>query len=254
MFVLKDKIYYNVVMKTILITGASGGIGSEIAKKFAKNNNNIILVYNKNKKSVQNMKQTFKNCHLEIFQCDLKNTEKINMMVEKIIKSYKKIDCLINCAGISKFQQIQDTTDADYYEVFDTNLKSTVMLTSAVSKHMISEQSGKIINISSMWGKVGASMESLYSASKGAINTFTLALAKELGPSNVTVNAICPGLIDTKMNKSLSKETIYDIVESTPLGRIGKPEDVANLTEFLCSDKANFITGQIITVDGGFTL
>ena len=241
-------------MKTILITGASGGIGSEIAKKFAKSNNNIILVYNKNKKTVKNMKQTFKNCHLEIFQCDLKNTEQINAMVTKIIKNHKKIDCLINCAGISKYQQIQDTTDADYYEVFDTNLKSTIMLTSAVSKHMISEHYGKIVNISSMWGVVGASMESLYSASKGAINNLTRSLAKELGPSNINVNAICPGLIDTKMNKALSPETIIDLVDNTPLTRIGQPADIANAVEFLCSDKANFITGQILTIDGGFSL
>ena len=241
-------------MKTIIITGASGGIGSAIAKKFSKNNNNVILVYNKNKKTIQNMKQAFKNCNLEIFQCDLTKTEQINSMVSKIIKTYGKIDCLINCAGISKYQLIQDTTENDYYEVFDTNLKSVVMLTSAVSKYMISEQSGKIVNISSMWGVVGASMESLYSASKGAINTLTLSLAKELGPSNINVNAICPGLIDTKMNSSLPPETVLDIVESTPISRIGKPEDVANLAEFLCSEKANFITGQIITVDGGLSL
>ena len=187
-------------------------------------------------------------------QCDLTNTEEINNMVEKIIKSYDRIDYLINCAGISKFQQIQDTTDKDFYEIFETNLKSVVMLTAAASKHMISEKKGKIVNISSIWGTVGASMESLYSASKGAINNLTLSLAKESGPSNITVNSICPGLIDTKMNKNLSSETIKEIVENTPLGRIGYPEDIANLTEFLCSDKANFITGQIITVDGGFTL
>ena len=241
-------------MKTILITGASGGIGSEIAKKFAKRNNTIILVYNKNKKIVQNMKQTFHNCKLEIFQCDLTNTEQINSMVAKIIKNHNKIDCLINCAGISKFQQIQDTTDEDFHKVFNTNVKSAVMLTAAVSKHMIAEQYGKIVNISSMWGVVGASMESLYSASKGAINNLTRSLAKELGPSNINVNAVCPGLIDTKMNKNLSAETVLDLVENTPISRIGKPADIANIVEFLCSDKAEFITGQVITVDGGFSL
>ena len=246
--------YYNKIMKTILITGASGGIGSEIAKKFAKNNNNIILVYNKNKDLVEELKQKFSNCSLEVFQCDLTNSEQIKKMVTKIIKSHKKIDCLINCAGVSKFQLIQDTSEQDFYEVIDANLKSVVMLTANVSKHMISEKCGKIINISSIWGVIGASMESLYSASKGAINTLTLSLAKELGPSNITVNAICPGLINTKMNNNLSKETINDIVENTPLARIGTPEDVANLAEFLCSEKANFITGQIITVDGGLTL
>ena len=241
-------------MKTILITGASGGIGSAIAKKFAKNNNNIILVYNKNKSSVEKLKQKFSNCKLEIIKCDLTETEQIFAMVKKIIKSYKTIDCLINCAGISKFQQIQDTTDEDFFNIINTNLKSTTLTIAAVSKHMISEKCGKIINISSMWGVVGASMESLYSASKGAINTLTLSLAKELGPSNITVNAVCPGLIDTQMNQSLSTETKKEIIENTPLQRIGKPEDVASIVEFLCSDKANFITGQIITVDGGFTL
>ena len=241
-------------MKTVLITGASGGIGSHIAKKFAKQNNKLILIYNQNKKIINELKARFKNCSIEVFQCDLTNIEQTTAMVEKVIKKYKKIDYLINSAGISKFQQVQDITEKDYYEMFDTNFKSIVMLTSMVSKHMISEKSGKIINISSIWGVVGASMESLYSASKGAINTFTLSLAKELGPSNITVNSICPGLIDTKMNNSLNKEDVKAIVESTPLARIGKPDDVANLVEFLCSDKADFITGQIITIDGGLTL
>ena len=241
-------------MKTILITGASGGIGSEIAKKFAKSNNTVILVYNKNKKILQNMKQSFTNCKLEIFQCDLTDTDQINAMVAKVIKNHSKIDCLVNCAGISKFQQIQDTTEKDFYEIFDTNVKSTTMLTAAVSKYMIAEQSGKIVNISSMWGVVGASMESLYSASKGAINSLTRALAKELGPSNINVNAVCPGFIDTKMNKNLSAETVINLVEETPISRIGQAGDVANIVEFLCSEKANFITGQVITVDGGLSL
>ena len=241
-------------MKTILITGASGGIGSELAKKFAKNHNNIILVYNKHRSNVEKLKQDFKNCNITIFKCDLTQTEQINSMVEKIIKTFKKIDVLINCAGVSKFQLIQDTTEDDYLQVFNTNLKSTVMLTAAVSKHMISEKYGKIINISSVWGIVGSSMESLYSASKGAINTLTLSLAKELGPSNINVNAICPGLIDTKMNKNLSKQTMQDLIEHTPIQRIGTGKDVANLASFLCSDEASFITGQIITIDGGLSL
>ena len=175
-------------MKTILITGANGGIGNAIAKKFAKSQNNIILIYNKNKSTLGKMQQQFPKCHLEIIQCDLTQTQKVNDMVENIIKKYKKIDVLINCAGTAKYQLIQDTLEEDYQNVFDTNLKSIIMLTAAVSKHMISEKYGKIINISSMWGVVGSSMESLYSASKGAINTLTLSLAKELGPSNINVN------------------------------------------------------------------
>lgn len=241
-------------MKTILITGASGGIGNAIAKKFAKNNNNIILIYNNNKLPLEKLKQKFKNCNIEIIKCDLTESKQIFSMVNKLIKSYKKIDYLINCAGISKFQQIQDTTDEDFNQVINNNLKSTLFTISAVSKYMISEKYGKIVNISSMWGVVGASMESLYSASKGAINTLTLSLAKELGPSNITVNSVCPGLIDTKMNECLSKETKDEIIENTPIRRIGQPEDIASIVEFLCSNKADFITGQIITVDGGFSL
>jgi len=240
-------------MKTILITGASGGIGNEIAKKFAKNHNIIILVYNNHKVLTETLKK-FKNCTIELHKCDLTQPEQINIMVNKIIKKHKKIDYLINCAGKSKFQQIQDTTEEDYYEIFDANIKSTIMITAAVTKHMISEQYGKIVNISSMWGTVGSSMESLYSASKGAINTLTLSLAKELGPSNINVNAICPGLIKTKMNSLLSKESIDEIINNTPIGKIGLPQDVANLVEFLCDEKSSFITGQIITIDGGFTL
>lgn len=238
-------------MKTILLTGASGGIGREIATSLANKKNNLILVYNSNKPTVENLE---KKCAVDIFKCDLTNEQQIKTLVNKVIKKYKKIDVLINCAGISKFQQIQDTTESDFYDVIDNNLKSYVLLTAAVSKHMISEQAGNIINISSMWGCVGASMESLYSASKGAINTLTLALAKELGPSNINVNAICPGLIETKMNKNLSKDDIKGIINSTPLCRIGVPKDVANLVEFLISEKASFITGQIITIDGGLTL
>lgn len=242
-------------MKTFLITGASGGIGSEIARTLAKKNNKLILIYNTDKKSASFLqKELSTKCEVEVCKCDLTNAEQINEMVDKVIKKYGKIDCLINCAGKSMFKLIQDTTEEDYSFIFNNNLKSNVLLTSKVSKHMISEKCGKIINISSMWGVVGASMESLYSASKAAINNLTLSLAKELGPSNITVNAICPGLINTKMNNCLTKETIDDIVENTPLNKIGIPKDIANLVEFLSSEKANFITGQIITVDGGFSL
>lgn len=242
-------------MKNIIVTGASGGIGKEIVKTLAKKNTRLILLYNTNSGEVESLKNNLeKTCEIVVYKCNLTNTENVNKMVEHIIKHYKTIDVLVNCAGKSKFQQIQDLTEQDYAEIMDLNLKSVMLLISLVSKNMISNQSGKIVNISSMWGTVGASMESLYSASKGAINALTLSLAKELGPSNITVNAICPGLIDTKMNSGLNKETINSIVEETPLGRIGKPKDVANLVEFLISNKASFITGQTITVDGGFTL
>ena len=241
-------------MKTILITGASGGIGSEIARTLCSNNK-LILVYNKSEQEIINLKNELSTkSEIYVYKCDLTDPSKINAMVDDIISKHKKIDALVNCAGVSLFKQIQDTTESDYDYIFNSNLKSTIFTTSSVSKHMISEQKGKIVNISSMWGVIGASMESLYSASKGAINSLTLALAKELGPSNITVNSICPGLIDTKMNKNLTADTINEIKDNTPLQRVGTPKDVASLVEFLLDEKANFITGQIITVDGGFSL
>lgn len=242
-------------MKNILITGASGDIGSALAKKFAKKDVCLLLVYNNNFESANNLKNELQTkCDVEIFKCNLTSGAEINKLYADIIAKFKHIDCLINCAGVSLIKQIQDVTETDYNFVFDSNVKSTILLTSLVSKNMVHNGSGKIVNISSMWGNVGASMESVYSASKGAINTFTLALAKELGPSGINVNAICPGFIDTKMNAHLNKTDVEELVESTPLNRVGKPEDVANLAYFLCSEEASFITGQIITTDGGLTL
>lgn len=242
-------------MKTYLITGSSGGIGSEIARTLNKENNKLILIYNNNENAILNLKNELQNfSNVYVYKCDLTNEKEIKNLVDTIVSTHKKIDCLINCAGVSLFEQIQDTTPTSFDYVINSNLKSVVLLTALISKNMIHFQHGKIINISSMWGVVGASMESLYSLSKGAINNLTLSLAKELGPSNITVNAICPGLINTKMNKNLGDETIKNIINETPLNRIGQPSDVANLVEFLTSEKADFITGQIITVDGGFSL
>ncbi len=242
-------------MKNIIITGASGGIGSEIARTLAGHNTRLILIYNRHFRDADKLRDELSaRCEVSIFKCDLTNTNDIYAVTNQILSQYKTIDCLINCAGVSLSQQIQDITDTDYNFVIDNNLKSCVMMTKFISKNMISNKSGKIVNISSIWGKVGASMESLYSASKGAINAFTLSLAKELGPSNITVNAVCPGLIDTSMNAEYSTEDLQNIIDSTPINRIGKPKDVANLVAFLCSDEADFITGQIITVDGGLTL
>ena len=240
-------------MKTIIITGASGGIGAEIAKKLDKPENRLVLVYNKGLTEIDKLTANIRTEH-SVYQCDLTYENAIRNMVNHVLIKYKKIDVLINCAGVSLLQQIQDTTEKDFDFVINNNLKSIILTTAIVSKNMISNQAGNIVNISSMWGKVGASMESLYSASKGAINSFTLSLAKELGPSNIRVNAICPGLINTKMNASITQESLDEIVEATPLRRIGDPKDVANLVEFLTNEDSNFITGQIITIDGGFSL
>ena len=236
-------------MKNIIITGASGDIGKEIANTLKAEDTNLILVYNRH-----SIKNWSKKINVDCYKVDLTNNEEVFKFFSTIKAKYKHIDVLINCAGVSMIKQIQDYTNKDYDFVMDNNFKSTFLITKYISKLMIENKNGSIVNISSMWGKVGASMESLYSASKGAINSFTLALSKELGPSNVRVNAVCPGLIDTKMNKNLDKTAIDEIVYNTPLNRIGTPVDVANLVKFLVSEKSSFITGQIITVDGGFSL
>lgn len=246
---------YNHNMKTVLITGASGDIGSAISRAFARKKYRLLLIYNKNKDRIQSLvEELSKKTEVEAYKCDLTIDNEVHIMIDYFLSKYEEIDCLINCAGISHFNLIQDETSRDYDKVFDTNMKSAFLTTKYVAKSMISAKHGRIINISSMWGRVGSSMESLYSASKGAMNSFTLSLAKELGPSGITVNAICPGLIESKMNAHLDKTTINDIIEDTPMRRIGTPKDVANLTLFLASDEAEFITGQIISVDGGFTL
>ena len=232
-------------MKNVIITGASGDIGSKIASEFLALNYNAILIYNTHKPTVSH-KNAF------CFKCDLTHEKEVEQLVLEIVKKFKTIDCLINCAGVSLFGQIQDLTEQQFEYVINSNLKSAVFTTKYVAKNMIQNKCGKIINISSMWGKVGASVESVYSASKGAINAFTLALSKVLAPSGITVNAVCPGLIKGKMNSHLSKDELNELILSTPLGRIGTPEDVANLVTFLSSNKADFITGQIISVDGGF--
>ncbi len=238
--------------KIVLITGATGGIGSEITSTFVRAGYHAILVYHSNVKTANELQNKLKE--VTIYKCNLTNVSEIENMINDILSKFKKIDVLINCAGISHFGLIQDTTEKEYDKLFDTNVKSAIFMTKYISKSMISNKQGNIVYISSMWGKVGSSVESIYSATKGAVNALTLSLAKELGPSNIRVNAICPGLIDTKMNSNLDPQTINSIVDNTPLNRIGKPQDVANLCLFLVSEEASFITGQLITIDGGLTL
>lgn len=237
--------------KTVLITGASGGIGSEIVKKFAEHNYNIIYHYNNNfdKTLVENIS---KKTNILPIKANFKNNEEIVNMFNLAIKTFGKIDCLVNNAGVDRVCSIIDEECGAVADLLQINLTSTIVLTSLVAKQMCKHQSGAIVNISSLWGISGGSMESVYSASKAGIIGFTKATAKELGRNGIRVNAVAPGLIDTKMNNNLSSEDKAEFVNTLAINQIGSAIDVANAVYFLASDDAKYITGQILGVDGGF--
>ncbi len=245
-------------MKKVIVTGASGGIGKEIAKNFASNGYQTICFYNSNVNGIKELENwAFANNikgAIYPYKVNLQSPVSIRNAFKKIKEKFKSIDVLVNNAGVSLTKLITDTSLEEWNKVFDINMKSVFLLTNLVLEQMISKKYGKIINISSMWGVHGASMEVAYSASKSALIGYTKALAKEVGPSNIKVNCVCPGLIDTKMNEHLSEDELSELINCTPLSRIGTPSDVANLVTFLASESANFITGECITIDGGFSL
>lgn len=241
----------------VLITGAAGGIGEAIAKAFAQNGHNIILHYSKSEEKAFSIKKDLEATYgVKVIpvKADLCSNDEIEALAKKVLSEFGTIDVLINNAGIAHQELFQLCSDEKAKEIFDVNIMSAMKLTKEILPTMIKNHSGRIINISSMWGVCGASCEVHYSASKSALIGFTKALSKEVGPSGITVNCICPGFIDTKMNAHLDEESVREIVESTPMMRKGTGEDVAYLCEFLSSEKAGFITGQIISVDGGYSV
>lgn len=245
-------------MKTVLITGASGGIGRAIVKKFVQNGYTVIAQYNKNKTELKKLIEELERENLggAVYPvtADFTDLNSIDKMFEDIFTRYKKIDAVVNNAGVGLYKLITETTEQDWDKVFNVNVKSIYYLVNKVLPSMIDNKSGKIVNVSSMWGIAGASMEVAYSASKSALIGYTKALAKEIAPSGINVNCVCPGVIDTEMNARFPKEEVDVLIEETPLNRLGKPNDVAELIYFLCSDSSSFITGQTISCDGGFIL
>ncbi|WP_294341170.1 glucose 1-dehydrogenase [uncultured Clostridium sp.] len=237
--------------KIALITGASRGIGKEISKEFIKNGATVIINYRNN---TEYGNKVFHDLHkygvVDRYIGDVSNEEFVISMVDSIIKKYGKIDILVNNAGISSFNMLVDTTIDDFNNIMNVNFKSVYLLSREVLKTMMYEK-GTILNISSMWGEYGSSCETLYSASKGAINAFTKALSKEVSSMGVRVNAIAPGAIDTDMNKGFDEAEIKEIEEMCSLGRLGNATEVAKAALFLCSDDSSFITGEILNVTGG---
>lgn len=235
----------------VLISGGSRGIGRACVEEFIKNGDSVAFIY---KSSHDRARALATELGAIAICADLSASADASRAAEEAISALGGIDVLINNAGISQFKLFTDISDEDWQSMINTNLSSAFYLTRSVLPYMISQKSGRIINIGSMWGKIGASCEVHYSAAKAGLRGMTLALAKEVAPSGITVNAIEPGVIKTDMNASLSDEAIAELCEQTPLGRIGDPDDISALARFLASDEASFITGQIIGVDGGFAI
>ena len=240
--------------KTVIITGGSRGIGEAVVRRLAKENYNIILNYNKSEEKANHIKEELKKqgYNIEIFKADVSKREECHALVEFSYKTFKSIDVLVNNAGISQIKLFTDITDEEWQNMINTNLNSVFYMCQEVSKYMINQKTGCIINISSIWGMVGASCEVAYSTAKAGVNGLTKALAKELGPSNIRVNCIAPGIVDTEMNKELSVDEKKEIIDEIPLQKIGKTEDIAKCVGWLVDDELT--TGQIISPNGGWII
>lgn len=238
-------------MQNILITGGSRGIGRACVELFSKKGDRVVFIYKSNENAAHECEELFGAKGLMGDVSDPDASARLTAEAAEIMGS---VDVLINNAGISVSGLFTDMSAQDWRRVIDTNLSGAFFMSKSVAPIMISKKSGRIINVGSVWGRCGASCEVAYSASKAGLRGLTLSLAKELGPSGITVNCIEPGVIDTDMNSCHSEETMRALSDETPLCRIGKPGDVARAIKFLASSDADFITGQILGVDGGFGL
>lgn len=253
--------------KIVLITGSSRGIGKAIAKKFAENNNKYNYKYkivlngvlreedlNNTKREIGELleKNDGKKDDVISIMCDVSNYKEVNRMFNVVEEKFGEVDILINNAGVSYVGLFGSMEEEEWNKIIDVNIKGVINCSNRACKNMIKNREGNIINISSIWGEVGGSCEVIYSATKGAINGFTKSLGKELGSSNIRVNAVSCGLIDTEMNNNLSEEDKLEFLEDIGMMRIGSSEEVGNLVYYLSGDNSSYITCQIIRIDGGY--
>ena len=241
--------------RTVLITGGAKGIGAACAEHFARLGCNVVINYFTSETSAKNLQKELSDRGYNVLtvKADVSSKPQVEKMFELADKTFGGVDILINNAGISKIGIFNDFSEEDYDNIFDVNMKSAYLCSKYAVSHMLKKHWGRIINISSMWGLVGASCEVPYSASKAALIGFTKSLAKELAPSGITVNSVAPGFIDTDMNAHISEQDRTDFIESIPISRAGIPMEVAHAAAFFADERSSYITGQVLAVDGGFT-
>ncbi len=242
--------------KTVVITGASKGIGAATAILFARKGYNVVINYNDSYQSAKLLSSSLsgQGYPVMMFKANVANRMETDLLIKESVYKFGSVDVLINNAGVSVSGLITDLDDFDTDRIFDVNLKGVYNCCRSAVPTMINQKSGKIINISSMWGQTGASCEVAYSAAKAGVIGLTKALAKELAPSGITVNSIAPGLIDTTMNSNISVEDLDSFVKDIPLGRMGSADEIAAAALFLASDNADYITGQILGINGGYVI
>lgn len=238
-------------MKTALITGGSRGIGAAVAKRLAAEGCRVAICYRENAEAAAAVAKEVDGAAL---CCDVSDPVQVRKMVDTVLEKFCQLDILVCCAGVAWQGLSQDMGDEEYRRIMGVNLDGSFYCCRAVLPQMIRQKEGKIITISSMWGQVGGACETAYSAAKAGVIGLTKALSKEVAPSGITVNCVAPGVIDTDMVQSLGAQTLNDLAEETPLGRLGTAEDVAGCVSFLCSGAGDFLTGQVLAPNGGLVI
>lgn len=244
-----------IFLKTVLITGASRGIGRAAALRFAAAGWNVAIHWHENGEAARELAGRL-CCKVDAacFQADMADPGQVDAMAQAAEKRFGKVDALVNNAGIAQQKLFTSLTDGEWRRMFAVNTDGVFFACRAILPNMISRHAGTIVNVSSVWGIAGASCEVHYSASKAAVIGMTKALAKEVGPAGIRVNCVAPGVISTDMNAAHGEAALRELADETPLGRLGTPEEVAEVIYFLCSDSASFVTGQVIAADGGFAI